>query len=290
MRPSLEMRVTDLSNLPATTAEAGEEDTMKRRSKVDLVGPRSDRQLASEWDKVAAGRDSLIEEGRDLSYLYILLPALRNLSARWLRPGSRILDVGCGTGKFASELAEEYSKTEILAIDPSRYSIQIAEQKRAALTNLAFSCSSVESVAERQEFGHFDLVVANMLFQNVASLESAVQACRKLLGQGGALVFAVPHPCFWPRYWKYEKEPWFRYDRELWIRAPFKTSLSPDSDVTTTHTHRPLSSYIKAFHLAGFCIDELVEPYPDAGLEGEYPIAWEFPRFLLGRCIAKGGD
>lgn len=263
---------------------------MTRRNRVRHVKPRSERQLADEWDKVAAGRDSLIEEGRDLSYLYILLPALRDLSARWLRPGSRVLDAGCGTGKFAAGLAEEYSKTEIVAIDPSRLSIQIAQERRSSLTNLVFNCSSVESFAEKQGGERFDLVVGNMLFQNVSSLDNALQACAKILEREGALVFAVPHPCFWPRYWKYEKEPWFRYDKELWIEAPFRTSLSPDTEVTTTHIHRPLSGYIKAFHSAGLCIDELVEPYPDAGLEGEYPLAWEFPRFLLGRCVMRESD
>lgn len=260
---------------------------MKNRSRVRLVEPRNGRQLADEWDRIATGRDSLIEEGRDLSYLYILLPALRNLSAKWLRPGTRVLDVGCGTGKFASQLAEECQKIEVLAIDTSGYSIQIAKEKRAILANLTFECSSVESFVEEHGSRRFDLIVANMLFQNVASLDAALQACGKLLEKDGALVFAVPHPCFWPRYWEYEKEPWFRYDRVLWIQAPFKTSLSPDTGVTTTHTHRPLSSYIESFRMADFCIDELVEPYPDAGLEGEYPIAWEFPRFLLGRCLIK---
>jgi 2-polyprenyl-3-methyl-5-hydroxy-6-metoxy-1,4-benzoquinol methylase len=261
----------------------------RRRSEARLVGPRSERELAGEWDKVAAERDSLIEEGRDLSYLYILLPALRKLSDRWLRPGVRVLDVGCGTGKFAAELAEECSKTDVVAIDPSGSSIEIAKEKRPELANLIFERSSVESFAGRRR-GHFDLILANMLFQNVASLDSALEACAELLAPGGALVFAVPHPCFWPRYWKYDEEPWFRYDCELWIEAPFRTSLSPEAAVTTTHTHRPLGRYISALYGVGLCVEELVEPYPDAGLEGAYPLAWEFPRFLLGRCVIREQD
>lgn len=291
MRSYLETTTTNRSSLPIATDGTRKEDVMKRRhSRVRLVGSRSGQQLASEWDKVAAERDSLIEEGRDLSYLHILLPALRDLGARWLRPGSRILDVGCGTGKFAADIAQASSQAEVVAIDPSSSSIKIARERRTSPTNLVFDCSSIESFAEKQGCGRFNLVVANMLFQNVASLDAALEACAKLLVRDGALVFAVPHPCFWPRYWKYDKEPWFRYDRELWIEAPFRTSLSPDTGVTTTHTHRPLSGYVSAFHAAGLCIDELVEPYPDAGLEGEYPLAWEFPRFLLGRCVIRGED
>ncbi len=264
----------------------------RRHNKVRAVRPRSERWLAEEWDKVAEDRDTLINEGRDLSYLYILLPALRSLSEEWLVPESRVLDVGCGTGKFAAGLAEDYNKCAIVGIDPSHVSVEIATEKRRGPDNLRFLAVSAEEFANDSGSGRFDLIVANMLFQNVASLEKVLQACTRLLASNGALVFAVPHPCFWPRYWKYEKEPWFKYGRELWIEAPFRTSLSPDAELTTTHTHRPLGAYVKAFRAAGLYLDELMEPYPDEGIEGEYPIAWEFPRFLLGRCRleARPGD
>lgn len=259
----------------------------RRRSRVRPVQPRSEEFLASEWDKVAGDRDTLINDGRDLSYLYILLPALRKLSDGWLIPEGRVLDIGCGTGKFAAALAADYSESEVVGIDPSRISIEIAAERRNSLANLRFFPISAEDFSGSGHAGQFELIVANMLFQNVARLDEVLAACVKLLRPNGALVFAVPHPCFWPRYWKYEKEPWFKYGRELWIEAPFRTSLSPDATLRTTHTHRPLSGYVNAFRAAGFFVDEIVEPYPDEGIEGEYPIAWEFPRFLLGRCVLK---
>jgi len=176
MSSSLEMAVSQPAKHLVVASEAGSDDMVKRRrSEARLVGPRSEHELADEWDKVAAERDSLIEEGRDLSYLYILLPALRKLSDRWLRPGVRVLDVGCGTGKFAAELAEECSKTDVVAIDPSGSSIEIAKEKRPELANLIYERSSVESFAGKRR-GHFDLILANMLFQNVASLVSALPA------------------------------------------------------------------------------------------------------------------
>ncbi|MEV6416781.1 class I SAM-dependent methyltransferase [Kribbella sp. NPDC051718] len=259
-----------------------------RRGRPRRVEARDSEQLAAEWDKVAADRDQLISEGRDLSYSYILLPALLRLSADWLVPKTRILDVGCGTGKFASELATNHPDSEIVGVDPSALSVDIACSKRPARTNLDFRRATVESFVEQTPPQSFDLVVANMLFQNVSSLPDVLASCLKALSPDGALVFAVPHPCFWPRYWKYEKAAWFQYDREIWIEAPFRTSLSPENGLTTTHIHRPLERYFSAFAAAGLMVEELVEPYPDEGIEGEYPIAWEFPRFLLGRCRPMG--
>ncbi|SCF22219.1 Methyltransferase domain-containing protein [Micromonospora viridifaciens] len=255
-----------------------------RRTRPRRVGARDDAQLAAEWDRVAADRDRLIAEGRDLSYRYILLPALLELSSPFLRPGAHIVDAGCGTGKFAAELAAEYPDNEIIGLDPSGTSVEIARTKRPQLANLAFRQETVESFAADVPPRSTDLIIANMLFQNVSSLSRVLEACVRLLASDGALVFAVPHPCFWPRYWKYEKAPWFRYDQEFWIEAPFRTSLAPDAVTTTSHTHRPLERYVDAFRAAGLNLEKLVEPYPDEGIEGEYPIAWEFPRFLVGRC------
>ncbi|WP_405646217.1 class I SAM-dependent methyltransferase [Streptomyces sp. NBC_00019] len=247
------------------------------------VESQGSERLAEEWDKLAADRDALISEGRDLSYHHILLPALHGLSASTLEKAGRILDVGCGTGKLAAELAERYPRCEVVAIDPSPRSIDIACSKGDSFEDVTFHCASIEDYSASMESPSFDLVIANMLFQNVASMPDALKGCVEVMKPGGTLVFAVAHPCFWPRYWKYENEPWFRYDQEIWIEAPFRTSLSPHETLTTTHTHRPLSSYLTTFSQAGLCLEELVEPYPDEGIEGEYPIAWEFPRFLLGR-------
>ena len=261
----------------------------RERNGVERVEPPSERGLAAEWDRVAEDRDVLIAEGRDLSYRYILLPALRRLSEGWLRGNKRILDVGCGTGRFAAGLAEDHPDLEVVAIDPSNVSVEIAMKQRPSIANLAFKCTSVESYASKYTTEKYNLVIANMLFQNVASLKDALHACVRMLTRDGALVFAIPHPCFWPRYWNYDQEPWFNYNDELWIEAPFRTSLSPDARIRTTHTHRPLSDYINAFSQVGLCVDELAEPYPDEGIEEEYPDAWEYPRFLLGRCCIQPG-
>jgi ubiquinone/menaquinone biosynthesis C-methylase UbiE len=259
----------------------------REQNGVERVKPPGERDLAAEWDRVAEDRDILIAEGRDLSYRHILLPALRRLSGSWLRGDKRILDVGCGTGRFAAGLAEDFPSLEVVAIDPSNVSVEIATKQRIGVDNLTFRCTSVESFAQKNTTAKFNLVIANMLFQNVASLKDVLNACVRMLAQDGALVFAIPHPCFWPRYWKYDREPWFNYNDELWIEAPFRTSLSPNAQIRTTHTHRPLSSYMNAFRQVGLCVDELAEPYPDEGVEGEYPDAWEYPRFLLGRCCIQ---
>jgi hypothetical protein len=56
-----------------------------------------------------------------------------------------------------------------------------------------------------------------------------------------------------------------------------------ESDLCTTHAHRPLSAYLNGFRQVGLVVDEIREPMPDQRVA--YPVAWEFPRFLTGRCV-----
>jgi SAM-dependent methyltransferase len=262
---------------------------MKRHKQLQPVSARTSDQLAAEWDELAEQREGLISEGRDLSYRYILLPRLRELSVKRLEGSCRVLDAGCGTGTFVWELADAYPKGAFLAIDPSERSVEIAREKRGPLDNLTFRSMAVESlVHEAGHAGSYDLVIANMLLQNVASLPDVLAACSRLLKDDGALIFAIPHPCFWPRYWRYDEKPWFRYGDELWIDAPFKTSLAPAVELRTTHAHRPLTWYFEQLAQVGLVVEKMCEPMPDAGVEGEYPVAWEFPRFLLARCLRLG--
>ena len=206
-----------------------------------------------------------------------------------LQNSTHILDVGCGTGKLTYELGRAYPSSNFLGIDPSVESVRIARGEGDSLPNVEFKALFVEEYAKSHSERNFDVVFANMLFQNVSSLDEALLACARVMRSRGSLIFALPHPCFWPRYWRYDKESWFDYGEEIWIEAPFKTSLLLDGNLRTTHAHRPLAMYFEAFFAAGFVLDQLREPVPDSGLEGVYPIAWDFPRFLVGSCILGEG-
>ena len=245
------------------------------------VSVRTREELAHEWDQVAAYRDRQIEQGRDLSYLHVLLPSITELlPARY----SSVLDVGCGTGYFTGALAKESRDVAVTGIDPIAASIEIARQRCAHLDNVELHALSVEAFAERQAPGTFDVVIANMVLENVACLTEFLAATRRLVAPGGRFLIAIPHPCFWPRYWGYEDADWFCYGDETWIEAPFRTSLSTAPGAATTHVHRSLETYIDALADAGFLVERLREPYPGDQVKRRYPAAWSFPRFLVLRC------
>jgi 2-polyprenyl-3-methyl-5-hydroxy-6-metoxy-1,4-benzoquinol methylase len=251
------------------------------------VQSRTRTWLVDEWDRIAPYREDLISSGRDISYRYILSPSIARLLDGRLVTGRRVLDAGCGTGTFIAALAREHPAVDFVGIDPSATSIDIAKTRRENLANCEFRVMSVEDLAHEEpaRLGGYDAVIANMLLQNVADFSAVLQACSALLNRDGIFVFAIPHPCFWPNYWGYNDEQWFSYEKESWIEAPFQTSLGSNSTLRTTHVHRPLSAYVNGLNAAQLSIDRLTEPMPSDTVEGVYPAAWEFPRFLIGRAL-----
>ncbi len=63
-----------------------------------------------------------------------LFPAERRLFARWIRPQSRVLDIGCGLGRVAHVLAE--SGHAVVACDLN--AAPLPELRRAAMARIAF--------------------------------------------------------------------------------------------------------------------------------------------------------
>jgi 2-polyprenyl-3-methyl-5-hydroxy-6-metoxy-1,4-benzoquinol methylase len=231
-------------------------------------------ELALEWDRVAARRDNDIATGKDITYTRLLTPAILEMQKQW--EGLHVLDVGCGSGHLAAQIAERGAT--VLGIDISNESIGLALSK--SNDRLSFSCVSVESYSVQNLPGRFDVAIANMTLQTTPNLNECVIAIGEQLKPDGELITTFPHPCFWPAYWKYDKEPWFRYVDEIPIEATFRTSLVPDGVGVTTHFHRPLSRYIAAFTEAGLSLTMFSELTPDDSLSNIYPVLWPYPRFV----------
>ena len=251
-------------------------------SQVRRVFRKSIDDLRTEWDRIAFVRQQQIESGKDLSFRYVLLPTILELLDGC--DLTKVLDVGCGTGEPTKVLAG--IAKWVAGVDVSSRSIEIAQSTHHELPNVAFYADSVEDFAHKRNRHSFSAAVANMTLMTCLDLDSLVEAIAKLLIPGGCLVASITHPCFWPHYWGYANADWFRYDQEMVIEAPFRISRA-QTRFTTTHVHRPFSSYAKTLFQQGFVIDQLIEPYPDDSIQSLYPARWDFPRFLVFRATSR---
>lgn len=137
-----------------------------------------------------------IQDERGYNQGYVDSPAWRARTKRradWIAKeiptGSKVLEIGCGTGTLASHLAIA-TEASILAIDLSPAFIDIARQTHAQ-PNLEFR---VADFAQAELSEKFDCVVGDgILHHLVDNLESQLNKIRGLLRPRGKIVFLEPN-------------------------------------------------------------------------------------------------
>jgi SAM-dependent methyltransferase len=114
---------------------------------------------------------------------------------RWvppLPPGSRVLDLGCGSGGFLASLKGQ--AWELVGVDVSAGAVN--QGRRLYGLDLR-----VGTLAE-QRFpdGHFDCVFAWHVLEHLPRLWEVLAEIRRVIKPGGWLVAAVPNAAWWGRH------------------------------------------------------------------------------------------
>ena len=79
-----------------------------------------------------------------------------------LRPGFKVLDVGCGTGRYSIALAQKGASVTGTDISPKM--IELAEKAAVGIPSVRFSCDDWHTLELKDKgwYRQFDLVLANM--------------------------------------------------------------------------------------------------------------------------------
>jgi ubiquinone/menaquinone biosynthesis C-methylase UbiE len=111
-----------------------------------------------------------------------------------LRPGERVLDVGCGTGVVARLAAERVGPDgSVAGADPSPGMLEVA---REAAQTAAIPISWYETSAEAMPLpdAAFDVVFCQVALQFVADKPAALREMRRVLAPGGRVYVSTPSP------------------------------------------------------------------------------------------------
>jgi len=102
-------------------------------------------------------------------------------------PGERILDVGCGTGRYALELASR--GVDAVGVDPSVAMLAVATARCAPNGNPAY----VRGIAEHLPFASeaFDALICVTTLEFVRDVDAALLEAARVTKTGGRLVLGV---------------------------------------------------------------------------------------------------
>ena len=103
-----------------------------------------------------------------------------------LRPGQRVLDVGCGTGTLATLIKQLYPDVEVVGLDPDPKALARARRKAArAGVSIQFDQGFGDELPYPEAW--FDRVLSSFMFHHLPPDEKGktVRAVRRVLKPGG---------------------------------------------------------------------------------------------------------
>lgn len=244
------------------------------------------------WSPVA---DWYVEHlrGGDTYHAKVILPNL----LRILKPSRsmRILDLACGEGMIAREIAK--AGASVVGSDVSPNLIEKAREQGVGEYHVV--------PAERLSFAadkSFDVVTCILALQNMQLLAPVFEEVARVLKVGGRFVFVINHPVLRiPKRssWGYDEKTgvqfrrldgYYRASREKIIAHP-----GQKESASTWSFHRSLEEYFKALRGAGFVVFRLEEWLSHKTSEkGPRSIAEdrarkEFPLFMMAETLALKG-
>ncbi len=193
--------------------------------------------------------------------------------------GRRVLDIGCGEGRFCRLLAG--MGAEVTGVDLTEGLVEAARGLSNGVGN--YFVGNAEDLAGLGD-ETFDLAVSYIVMVDIFDYESSIRAAYRVLKPGGRFIVCTIHP--------------IRMCNPIgWIKHGEKKLFYPVDDYTYEgpreftwwgrpfiNMHRTLSSYVSAFLESGFVLEGIGEPTPSPeqfAVHPEFEDEYRAPNFII---------
>jgi ubiquinone/menaquinone biosynthesis C-methylase UbiE len=248
------------------------------------------------WGNVAQWYHETVEDvasyQRDL-----IMPNLLRLME--IKPGQKILDLGCGEGLFTRRFAK--AGAEMTAIDIATSLVDIAKRACASESELykfqpRFFVSNAESIPMVADASQ-DMVLINLAIQNIENVGNVFKECARVLKTNGKLFLVLNHPAFripkasgWE--WSSDNKIQYRQESRYMSESREKIDMAPSvkgrvGSEQTISFHRPLQFFVKLLGKNGLAIVNMEEwvsgkkSLPGPRADAENTARKEFPLFMM---------
>lgn len=123
----------------------------------------------------------------------VLLGRFDAVAAR-LPASMRVLDVGCGDGRFLLALRRRYPAAELTGLDWS-FGPAIADELAGADVDTITGAIETNSLPDET----FDVITMNQLIEHTWDVRLVLERCKRALKVGGLLAIETPNPDGWDR-------------------------------------------------------------------------------------------
>ena len=234
-------------------------------------------ELQAQWEAMATDWIRQAQDGENSHREAMLdgwmLDAVGDVSGR------KVIDLGCGEGRFSRMLTERGAI--VTGVDLCRPFIEFARNQRVA--------DEVYMVGDMEDLNgvpcnEFDLAVSYVTLVDVPNMDSAVREAHRVLRSGGRFVVCNLHPMVSANPgWIRQGSRQLHYPVDRYFDEG-ERNISQRENRPWTNFHRTLSTQFHTFLGAGFTIEDIREPTPTAEQAARYPVVNDnlrVPEFII---------
>ncbi len=172
----------------------------------------------------------------------------------------QVLDLGCGDGYIARELA--HRGAQVSGIDGAGAMIAVAKAKTHG-HQIAYRVGDITKELPYEK-DSFDLVICNMVLHDLENISMTVSEVARILRDKGKFVFSVVHPCFFSALGEWidvtSDAPALRFKARYTEQIKsMKQLVGLTSKVVLAHYNRPIQDYVRSLIINRFCVIDFVE-------------------------------